>query len=85
VILPVEVVTVFAMANVLWKIVLVNSKVKEVGSVVLADHVIVIVPPVVAPVGVLMVKAETRGRARATAMSLANILNRECREGGERQ
>jgi hypothetical protein len=59
------------------KIVLYSSKVKEVGSVVIAVQVRVITPPVVTPVGALMVKAETRGRANARVMSLANILNRE--------
>jgi len=74
---PREVCTVFCMAKVSWKIVLYSSKVKEVGSSVVAVHVRVTVPPVVTPVGVLRVKAETRGRTRARVLSLANILIRE--------
>jgi hypothetical protein len=55
----------FAMANVLWKMVLTISRLNVPGSVVVADQVIVTVPPVVAPVGVLSVKADARGRAKA--------------------
>lgn len=56
---PREVCTLFAMAKVSWKAVLTNSMEKVAESVVEAVHVIVTVPPVVAPVRELMVKAET--------------------------
>jgi hypothetical protein len=55
---------------------LANSMEKEVGSVVLAVHVTVTVAPVVQPEMDSKVKAETRGRARASVQSLANILER---------
>jgi hypothetical protein len=74
VMVPREVCTLFAIANVLWRAVFTISRVKYGESVVEAVHVMVTTPPVVAPVGVLRVRAETRGRARASTLSLANIL-----------
>lgn len=74
VISPFTVGTLFAMAKVLWKIVLTNSMEKEGGSVVVAVHVIVTVfpdargAPACELVGGLMVKAETRGRASASVL-----------------
>lgn len=56
---PILVGTLFAMAKVSWKEAWTNSMEKEVGSVVLAVHVIVIVPALLTPEGVLMVKAAT--------------------------
>lgn len=48
-----------AMAKVLWKTVLTISMEKVPGSVVVAVHEIVTVPPVVAPVREFSVKPET--------------------------
>jgi len=62
------------MANVLWKMVLTSSILNVLGSLVVADQVIVTIPPFVAPVGVSSVRADARGRAKAArAASLASI------------
>lgn len=68
----VEVWMLFAMAKVLWKMVLTNSRLNTLGSEVVAVQVIVTTPPVVAPVGVLRVIADARGRAR-----VARALNKK--------
>jgi hypothetical protein len=65
--------TLLAMANALWKMVLVSSKDQVIGSVAAEDQKMVIDPPEVGLAGDWRVRAETNGATTARRLSLQNI------------